>query len=99
MFSRSRLCALLATTLLLGACADAPVQTMSDTRQTIRAAEAAGAAEAAPESLAAARDGLKRAEDKIRIGDYRSARREAAAARQSAADALAATQRRSATAN
>ena len=99
MFSRSRLCGLVATALLLGACAAAPVQTMSDTRQTIRAAEAAGAADVAPQSLAAARDGLKRAEDMIRVGDYRSARREAAAARQSAADALAATQRRTSTAN
>ena len=93
MFSRSRLCGLVAAALLLGACAAAPVQTMSDTRQTIRAAEAAGAADVAPQSLAAARDGLKRAEDAIRVGDYRSARRAAEAARQSAADALAATQR------
>lgn len=96
MFSRSRLCGLVAAALLIGACAAAPVQTMSDTRQTIRAAEAAGAAEVAPQALAAARDGLKRAEDKIRVGDYRSARREAAAARQSAADALAATQQHNA---
>jgi hypothetical protein len=95
MFSRSRLCGLLAAALLLGACAAAPVQTMSDTRQTIQAAEAAGAADVAPQSLAAARDGLKRAEDAIRVGDYRSARRAAEAARQSAADALAATQQRS----
>jgi PBP1b-binding outer membrane lipoprotein LpoB len=93
MFSRSRLCTLVAAALLLGACAAAPVQTMSDTRQTIKAAEAAGAAQLAPDSLTAARDGLKRAEAAIRSGDYRSARREAAAARQSAADALAATQR------
>jgi hypothetical protein len=93
MFFRSRLCGLVALALLLGACAAAPVQTMSDTRQTIRAAEAAGAADVAPQSLSAARDRLKRAEDLIRRGDYRSARREAAAARQSAADALAATQR------
>ena len=92
MFFRSRLCGLVTLALLLGACATPPVQTMSDTRQTIKAAEAAGAAEAAPQSLAAARDGLKRAEDLIRTGDYRGARREAAAARQSAADALAATQ-------
>jgi hypothetical protein len=92
MFRRSRLCGLLAAALLIGACAGAPVQTMSDTRQTIKAAEAAGAEVVAPQALAAARDGLKRAEDKIRVGDYRSARREAAAARQSAADALAATQ-------
>jgi hypothetical protein len=92
MFFRSRLCGLVTLALLLGACATPPVQTMSDTRQTIRAAEAAGAADVAPQPLAAARDGLKRAEDLIRAGDYRSARREAVAARQSAAQALAATQ-------
>lgn len=93
MFSRWRLTGILAVSLLVGACAVAPVQTMSDTRQTIKAAEAAGAAQLAPQPLAAARDGLKRAEDLLRAGDYRAARREAAAARQNAADALAATQR------
>ena len=93
MFFRSRLRGLVALTLLLGGCAAAPVQTMSDTRQTIKAAEAAGAETVAPQSLAAAREELKRAEDLIRQGDYRGARREANAARQSAADALAATQR------
>ncbi|MBS0373367.1 MAG: DUF4398 domain-containing protein [Proteobacteria bacterium] len=93
MFSRWRLTGIVAASLLVGACAVAPVQTMSDTRQTIKAAEAAGAAQLAPQPLAAARDGLKRAEDLLRAGDYRAARREAVAARQSAADALAATQR------
>jgi hypothetical protein len=78
--------------LLAGACAYAPVQTMSDTRQAIQAAEAAGAQTAAPVPLAAARDGLKRAEDLIRERDYRAAKREALAARASAAEALAATQ-------
>jgi hypothetical protein len=82
--------------LLLGGCAAAPVQTMSDARQTIRAAEAAGAETVAPQSLAAARDGLKRAEERLNAHDYRGASREASAARQSAADALAATQQRSA---
>jgi len=94
MFFRSRLWRLAVLAALLAGCAAAPVQTMSDTRQTIRAAEAAGAATAAPQALAAARDGLKRAEDLIRAGDYRAARREAALARQNAADALAATQPR-----
>jgi hypothetical protein len=93
MFFRLQLCGLVAAAALLGACAAAPVQTMSDTRQTIKAAESAGAAQVAPEALAAARDGLKRAEVAIGVGDYRRARREAAAARQNAADALAATQR------
>jgi hypothetical protein len=92
MFSRGSLRGFAAAVVLLAACASAPVQTMSDTRQTIKAAEAAGAEIVAPQSLAAARDGLKRAEDLLRAGDYRGASREAAAARQSAADALAATQ-------
>jgi hypothetical protein len=93
MFFRSRLCRLVMVALLLGGCAAAPVQTMSDTRQTIKAAEAAGAADVAPQPLAAARDALKRAEDLIAAHDYRGAGRAAAAARQSAAEALAATQR------
>lgn len=83
-----RLAPLLVAGLLAGACVGAPVQTMSDTRQTISAAEAAGADSTAPVALAAARDSLKRAEDLIRAGDYRAARREAAAAHQSAAEAL-----------
>ncbi len=94
MFSRRGCCVLLAAAWLAAACAGAPVQTMSDTRQTIRAAESAGASEAAPELLAAARDELRRAEAMIRSGEYRAARREAEAARQSAADALSATQHR-----
>lgn len=82
----------LATTLLAG-CAAYPVQEMSDARQTIRAAEAAGAASVAPERLAVARDDLRRAEQLIRVRNYRSARRAAEAAHDSAADALAATQK------
>jgi len=94
MFSRSGCVALLAMAWSLAGCADAPIQAMSDTRQTIRAAEAAGASQVAPESLAAAHDELRRAEEMIRSGEYRAARREAEAARQSAADALSAAQAR-----
>jgi hypothetical protein len=92
MFSWQGCCALLGAAWLACGCAGAPVQTMSDTRQTIRAAEAAGASQAAPEALAAARDELRRAEEMIRTGEYRAARREAEAARQRAADALSAAQ-------
>ena len=91
-FFRLRSVALLAALMLLSGCAAAPVQTMSDTRQTIRAAEAAGAATAAPEALATARAELRRAEQMLREGEYRAARREAEVARQSAADALSAAQ-------
>ena len=96
MFPSLRLWACGGLLLLAGACVDAPVQTMSDTRQAIQAAEAAGAQQAAPIPLAAARDGLKRAEDRIRARDYRGAKYEANAARASAAQALAATQAASA---
>lgn len=91
MFQGLRPCAIVAACVLLGGCANAPVQAMSDTRQAIQAAEAAGAQQAAPDKLQAARDGLKRAEDLIRAHDYRAAKREARTARQLAADALAAS--------
>ena len=92
MFFRWRLGGLVMAALLIGACAGAPVQDMSDTRQTLKAAEAAGAADLAPVALAAARDHLKRAEELIQTQEWRAARREAAVARQNAAVALAATQ-------
>ena len=83
---------LAAAACVVSGCAGAPVQTMSDARQAIRAAEAAGAAAVVPEQLGAARGELKRAEESLRAGDYRAARREAEAARAEAAAALAATQ-------
>jgi hypothetical protein len=91
-FSRRGSAALVAVSALLAGCAAAPVQMMSDTRQTIRAAEAAGASNVAPQALATAREELRRAEQMLRNGEYREARREAEVARQSAADALSATQ-------
>ena len=91
-FSRPGSAALIAAMALLSGCAAAPVQMMSDTRQTISAAEAAGASSVAPQALAAAREELRRAEQMLRNGEYREARREAEVARQSAADALSATQ-------
>ncbi|MCZ8130691.1 MAG: DUF4398 domain-containing protein [Steroidobacteraceae bacterium] len=83
---------LLAALLMLAGCAGAPVQTMSDTRQTIRAAEAAGAERVAPESLAAAREGLLKAKQYLDRHDYRAARREAEAAHSRATEALQAAQ-------
>ena len=77
---------------IVAACADAPVQTMSDTRQAISAAEVSGAATRAPVPLETARERLKKAEALLRLGEYRAAREEAAAARHSAAEALAASQ-------
>jgi hypothetical protein len=73
---------------LVAACAGAPVQEMSDTRQTIRAAEHAGAERVAPAPLAEAREGLRRAEDSLKQRDYRAARREAETAHAKAVEAL-----------
>lgn len=78
--------------LAIAGCASVPVQAMSDTRQTIRAAETAGAERAAPEQLAAAREGLRRAEELLKQREYRSARREAETAHAQAVEALRATQ-------
>jgi hypothetical protein len=78
----------LVVALPLAGCAGAPVQEMSDTRQTIRAAEHAGADAAAPSQLAEAREGLRRAEDSLRQRDYRAARREAETAHAKAVEAL-----------
>ena len=92
MFRSLGPCTFLAALLCAaGGCANAPVQAMSDTRQAIQAAEAAGAQSVAPELLATARDGLKRAGDLLKVHNYRAAKREAQSARASAAQALAAT--------
>ena len=90
--TRIRAGGLLLASALLAGCAGAPVQTMSDTRQTIRAAEAAGAERVAPEPLAAAREGLLKAKQHLDRHDYRAARREAEVARSHATEALQAAQ-------
>jgi uncharacterized protein HemX len=89
---RTAVAALVAVVALATAgCAGVPVQALSDTRQTIRAAENAGAERAAPEQLAAARDGLRRAEDLLKQREYRAARREAETAHAHAVEALLAS--------
>lgn len=75
----------------LTACAGAPVQEMSDARQAIRAAQNAGAADKAPEVFQEAKLLLGTAEQSLRRGAYREARRAAENARDRAAVALAAT--------
>lgn len=87
-----RTCFAAAIVVALGACAQAPVQDMSNTRQTIRAAEAAGADASAPESLASAREGLRRAEEHLRHRQYRAAQRAATGAREKAYEALQAAE-------
>lgn len=72
------------------ACANAPVQEMSNARQAIKAARAAGAAEAAPHILTEAQVLLEHAEASLQKRDFRDARRSALSARSKAAEALGA---------
>lgn len=72
---------------VLGGCAGAPVQEMSNARQAIRAAEHAGAAATAPAVMGEAKQLLKSAESHLRRGDYRTARDEAELARTKAVEA------------
>jgi hypothetical protein len=78
---------LLACVAFVAGCAGAPVQEMSNARQAVRAAEKAGAAEAAPELLGEARVALRSAESHLRQGEYRTARDEAEQARTKAVEA------------
>jgi hypothetical protein len=78
---------LLAVAIFLGACAGAPVQEMSDARQAIRAAEAAGAEKKASVEMTQARELIKAAEEDIRQGDYRQAREHARLSRETAIEA------------
>jgi hypothetical protein len=81
--------ALIATALIaLAGCAGAPVQQMSDARQAINAAKAAGAADTAPEPLAQATELLANAEQALQKRDYRTARRKAEEAHAQAVTAL-----------
>ncbi|MCU0975892.1 MAG: DUF4398 domain-containing protein [Steroidobacteraceae bacterium] len=73
---------------LLAACGGAPVQQMSDARQAVRAAQAAGAGEYAPEQLAQAQRLIEEAQDGLRRHDYRSAESAAVEARRTALQAL-----------
>jgi Domain of unknown function (DUF4398) len=72
----------------VSACAGAPVQEMSDARQAIRAARAAGAEKVAPHQLSEARSLMERAEVNLQSRAYRDARKNALAARSKAVEAL-----------
>lgn len=76
--------------LALTACAGVPAQEMSDARQAIRAARAAGAEKAAPATLADAQGRLHSAEEALRQRDFREARRAAEEAGVRAREALVA---------
>ncbi len=72
----------------LSACSVAPVQEMSDARQAVSAAEQAGAADYASESLGRAQALLHNAESKLSQRRYKEAREEANAAKAEALVAL-----------
>lgn len=67
--------------LALAACVTAPVQEMSDARQAIRSAEAAGAAQRSRASLQEAQRLLQAAQDFLETGSYDDARHYALGAR------------------
>lgn len=73
--------------LVLAGCTVAPVQEMSDARQALQAARAAGAADHSPGELAAAEELLHRAQRALEAGDYVQARDSALSARNAAVEA------------
>lgn len=73
--------------LLLAGCAAAPVQEMSDARQAIDAAVAAGAEQRSPQLLQDAQRSLQKAEKSLKGHQFRMARRHAVEARASAIEA------------
>lgn len=77
----------LSATLLTG-CASAPVQEMSNARQAIRAAQDAGAARSAAETLNQAQTALTKAEALLNKHLYRAARHSAEEAHTKALSAL-----------
>lgn len=74
--------------LVVAACAGAPVQEMSDARQAIRAAQAAGAVERAPDHLGRAQSLIDEAQRQLQRHEYREAQRNALEAREEAVRAL-----------
>ena len=72
---------------VLFGCAAAPVQEMSDARQTIAAARDAGAERLASDRLTAAEQQLARAKQLLDQGDYDKARKSARQARELALEA------------
>ena len=86
-FSRLLPLCLLLLAAVLGGCAGAPVQEMSNARQAVKAAERAGAAKTAPELMAEANLLLKNARELLYQGNYRDARDEAELARAKAVEA------------
>ena len=71
-------------TWLLCGCASVPTQEMSDARQALQAARAAGAERDAPDTLRNTKRLLSGAEQALAFGDYQRARREAISAKEEA---------------
>ncbi|MFP6828408.1 MAG: DUF4398 domain-containing protein [Gammaproteobacteria bacterium] len=88
----TRLFALLVAVFVVGCATSPPVQEMSDARQAIAAAEDADAARLAPATLDDARRFLSQAETQIRERSFTMARSNAIRAKNSAGDALQASQ-------
>lgn len=80
--------ALLGATLLVVACAGAPVQEMSDARQAVTAAEQVLAAKPPSPDLSRANQYLQAAQAALDAGDYSTAREDARLARQLALRAM-----------
>jgi hypothetical protein len=84
--------ALFASIALLAGCKGPPVQEMSDARQAIAAARAAGAAERSPADLNAAQAAILKAEQDLHQAHFTRARLAAQEAKRRAAAALANSQ-------
>ncbi len=92
MLRRAYLLAVFTLFLGLAACATAPVQEMSDARQTIAVARNAGAEEFAAEELHLAEQYLESAQQKLNEQAYKLARDDANKAKLAAMDALVRTE-------
>lgn len=75
------------TALMLFACTAAPVQEMSDARQALQAARAAGAEDLAKSKFQDAKTHLEQAESMLEKGDYSHAKKNALEAKKKAIDA------------
>lgn len=80
---------MIVVSLWLAGCKGPPVQEMSDARQAIAAARAAGAAERSPVDLDAAQAAIARAEESLQMQHFTRARMAAEEAKRRAAAALA----------
>ena len=80
---------MIACTVWLAGCKGPPIQEMSDARQAIAAARAAGAAERSPNELNAAQAAITRAEQDLQLQHFNRARFSAQEAKRRASTALA----------